>query len=114
MNAPVGYVPREAVELVAHIGRITTPSNFTLTARYDALRNVVALGITAHWPDIDGPRIVQTHIERPIPLEIITDTTILNHLVFDAIHTLWDHELHEHVRYDGVPIIDPHPDGGFR
>lgn len=37
----------------------------------------------------------------------------VSHQVYEAVHTLWLHELHEWFKVGGKHFIDPHPDGGF-
>lgn len=94
------------------------PPQFQLTVDRTMDLGMVIVTLLARWPDIYHEGQMATTYNRIHVLDWLwlKDPHVaveeFKLAVDSAIHTQWDHELHEWLTFDGKHLHEPHP-GGF-
>jgi hypothetical protein len=72
------------------------------------------LQLKLYVQDVNNPaRTTPLCHARPLEdsqLDEMSDAELIKTLVYQSIAEMERHEIHEWLRFDGVPVIDPHPE----
>lgn len=127
----MSHAQRDLADLLqGHIDKMRVPPNFKLkvwTSYVD--HSFVQVNVLTAWPDKDHPvkldinpmsmnydcQISQATGTKMFTVDALPmyreHPAMVIESIYDLLRMLWMHELHEWFTVDGVPHIEPHPQG---